>query len=261
MRRLFIVRALVAMGFGMWAASSGMAQDSPDSLVHFRVVPRLSIVHQTGGFPGVDWRWRLMGEYDLARGPNTVAQVAFKNAEIWGSLISKDAVPAIALDVDETFNLEGLNGRVLPTMGPFPVFEFRGTTEDDSKVHLLGAKIGPWMYLRGGVFPPDGGSDYFTYHMRAVARSRPFADLNDDGDVNATDYMLLRKFGNAAGLDGVTFADWRAQIGEKAPDLGMLDAMLNSAMGSLEPAANVPEPAAMGMILIGGVLLAGWRRR
>jgi hypothetical protein len=253
---------LVAAGVALGVASIGWAQiERPDVLRHYRVLPRLSVVHQTGGFAGVDWRWRVMGEYDLARGPSTVSQVSFKNAELWGSLISKDPVPAIALDVDQTFNLEGLTGKVLPTMGPFPVYEFRGTTQDDSKVHLLAAVFGPWMFMRGGVVPPDGGSDYFTYHMRAVARSRPFADMNDDGTVDAADYVLLRKFGNAAGVDGVTAADWSQQFGERAPDLGIMDGMLNSAMGSLGPAANVPEPTAIGLVFIAGLMTVARRRR
>lgn len=261
MKRLIVFRSLVVLSIGLAFASIGMAQVLPHSLVHYRIVPRLSTLHQTGGFAGVDWRYRVMGEYDLQRGATSATQVSFENAEVWGSIISKDPTPAVVLDVDQVLNLEGLSGKVLPTMGPFPVYEFRGTTADESKVHLLGAVIGPWMYLRGETSPPAGGADYFTYHLRAAARSRPFADLNDDGAVNAADYVLLRKFGNATGSDDVTVADWFQQFGERAPDLDVLDGMLNSAIGSLGPAANVPEPAALGMAIVAGVLAICRRRR
>ena len=116
------------------------------------------------------------------------------------------------------------------------------------------------MYLRGGTEPPQGSADYFTYDIRALARSRPFADLNDDGSVNAADYVMLRKNASAASADVATHADWIQQFGETVPDLGAYDAMMSAALGSLAVDA-VPEPASIALVLTGGILLFGWRRR
>jgi hypothetical protein len=252
-------------------ASPGVAQDSPVFLTHYHIVPRLSTLHQTGGFGGFDWRYRLRGHYDLIRGLGWNLDSSdrlgwnpgakFANAEIWGSLISDHPHPAVVLDVDQVLNLEGLRGEQLPVGAPFDVYQFKGKTEDGSAVNLLAAVIGPWMYLRGGTEPPVGSADFFQYHIRAAARPRPFADFNDDGRVDAADYVLLRKLGSSAGADAATFADWRQQVGEQAPDLGGFDSMLNSAMGSLGPPTTVPEPAVVGLATVGGILFACRRQR
>jgi hypothetical protein len=263
MRRRVFARVLLALAGCGFGTAISRAQDlpHPESLTHYRIVPRLSVLRQTGGFGGFDLRYRVKGHYDLHQGVGSLTGAKFENAEVWASPLSHDPTVAMVLDVDQIFNLEGLRGQLLPTAGLFRVYEFKGMTQHDEKVHLFGAVIGPWMYLRGGTMPPDGGADYFTYHLRAAARSRPFADLNDDGIVDAADYVLLRKLGGTAGVDGVTVADWTQQFGETAPDLNAFDLMLSSAIGSLGPSTAVPEPTAIGLILVGGVLLVGRRQR
>jgi hypothetical protein len=79
----------------------------------FKVLPRLSVLHRTGGIAGVNQRFRLSGSYELEQSPLAVfpPMVSFQNAEIWGSLISDRPHPAYVEDVDEILNLEGLTGQ------------------------------------------------------------------------------------------------------------------------------------------------------
>ena len=195
MKRLFFVcLTVVSVTVGLTAKCS-VAQEPSEILDHYRLVPRLSTLHQTGGIAGIDLRYRLLGKYDFRHGTGWTAKAAFENAEIWGSIISDLPTPAYVIDVDQILNLEGLDGKALPVGAPFDVYQFRGLTSDGSSVELFAAVIGPWMYLRGATQPPPGSADYFTYHLRALARSGPFADFNGDGVVDAADYVVLRKHG------------------------------------------------------------------
>ena len=244
------------------------AQDTTLSLDHYRVLPRLSTVHQTGGFAGFDWRFRLLGKYDLVHGDAAGTRAKFANAEIWGSHISDGPVPAVVLDVDQVFNLAGLKGESVPVAAPFDVYRFTGETADGSSVNLFASVFGPWMYVRGGTQPPPGSADFFQYDIRMLARSRPFADFNDDGRVDGADYVLARKAsatGIALAADGITggasIDDWRQQFGETVPDLAAMDRQLSLAMGSASSVGVVPEPTTLALVLVGALLGFGRVRR
>jgi hypothetical protein len=250
-------------------AQPARAQDPPALLDHYRLLPRLSTLHRSGGIAGIDERYRLIGKYDLRHGTGWTAEASFENAEVWGSIISDLPHPAVVLDVDEILNLEGLKGEALPVAAPFDVYQFTGQTADGSSVELFASVIGPWMYLRGGTHPPPDSADYFTYQLRAVARSRPFADFNDDGVVDAADYTVLRDSGGLGGVgaassDDVTagagFAEWKQQFGESVPDFAAMEAMMAGMAAGLAAATATPEPAAMWLAIVGGLLIAGWRR-
>jgi hypothetical protein len=251
------------MVVGSVTTQQSIAQDPAAILDHYRLVPRLSTLHQTGGFGGFDLRYRLLGDYGFAHGTSWTADAKFVDAEIWGSLISDGPTPAYVIDVDQILNLEGLQGKALPVAAPFPVYQFQGHTSDGSSVNLFASVLGPWMYLRGATQPPPGSADYFTYQLRALARSGPFADMNSDGVVDASDYALLRKSGFARGSDvsaGVSFADWRQQFGETVPDLNAMDAVINAALGGGVAVSSVPEPASWGLAIYASFLVAGMRR-
>jgi hypothetical protein len=254
---------LAAVLFGVTAQCS-VAQQAPEFLDHYRLVPRSSTLHQTGGFAGVDLHYRLRGEYDFRHGTGPSAKAAFDNAEIWGSIISDQPTPAYVIEVDEILNLEGLIGEALPVGAPFDVYQFRGHTSDGSSVELLAAVMGPWMYLRGATQPPPGSADYFTYRLRALARSGPFADFNDDGVVDAADFVALRKSRGAGSNDltaGAGFAEWRGQFGETLPDVSTIDTILSAAVVNLATTSAVPEPASLSFAIYSGLLVACLRRR
>jgi hypothetical protein len=268
----FILLCLMVVPAGCGLITQSIhAQDPAEFLDHYRLLPRLSTLHQTGGIAGVDHRYRLIGKYDFRHGSGWTAKASFENAEVWGSIISDLPTPAVVIDVDEILNLEGLRGEALPVGAPFDVYQFKGLTADGSSINLFASVIGPWMYLRGATEPPAGSADYFTYHLRALARSRPFADFNGDGTVDGADYVMLRN-ANAAGggvgiggsndiTAGAGFAELREQFGETVPDLAAMDSMMSAAIGSSFTTAAVPEPTAMSLAILGGVMLAGRRRR
>ena len=270
MKRFSFACLLLVLAATGSLTTPSQAQDPAELLDHYRLLPRLSTLHQTGGIAGFDLRYRLLGKYDFRHGIGWTADASFENAEIWGSILSDGPTPAYVIDVDEILNLEGLKGEALPVGAPFDVFKFTGETADGSSVRLLAAVIGPWMYVQGGTRPPVGGADFFEYDVRMVARSRPFADFNGDGIVNAADYTALRNSGGlngagAAGSDDVTagagYAEWKEQFGETVPDFLALDAMMSAAAAGLGAAAAAPEPASLGLALVVGLFLACWRRR
>ena len=125
------------------------------------------------------------------------------------------------------------------------------------------------MFLRGATEPPPGSADYFTYHIRALARSKPFADFNDDGVVDAADYVMLREAETNGGIGvgsdaltaGVGYVEWAQQFGETTPDLGEIDSALTAAMSSFVTTSAIPEPAAAVLAIVGGLILASCRRR
>ncbi len=263
MRRFFFACLSAVLVVGSVATQRSLAQDPAEILDHYRLVPRLSTLHQTGGIAGFDWRYRLLGDYDFRRGVGSTVGAKFENAEIWGSLISDGPTPAYVIDVDQILNLEGLQGKALPVAAPFDVYQFQGKMSDGSSVNLFASVLGRWMYLRGATQPPPGSADYFEYQLRALARSGPFADMNSDGVVDASDYTLLRKSGVATGSDvtaGASLADWRQQFGETVPDLNAMDAAINAASGSGVAASSVPEPSCWGLAIFAGFLVAGMRR-
>jgi hypothetical protein len=262
MKRLLVVWLCVVACGPM--AERGLAQDPAEILQHFRLVPRLSRMHKTGGIAGVNERYRLTGEFDLSRSTASPSTASFENAEVWGSLISDLPTPAIVEDVDEIFNLEGLRGTQLLVDSPFDIYRFTGELPYDSSVELFAALAGPWMYLQGGTEPPPGSADYFEFDIRALARSRsrPFADFNADGVVDAADYVLARKSHLAGGEPetiGAGLAEWREQFGETVPDIAKMEGALSAAAASFAAATGVPEPACLTLAIGGGVLIAGLR--
>jgi hypothetical protein len=265
MRRFTLLRLFLVLAVGNSLVTLGRAQDPADVLKHFRLIPRLSTLHTTG-IEGPDIHYRLMGKYDFRHGRDWPIQASFENAEIWGSQISDLPTPAIVIDVDELLNLENLRGEALPVAAPFDVYQFKGDTPDGSSVNLFAAVLGPWMVVRGATEPPPI-IDFGTHRFHWVARSRPFADLNDDGVVDTADFVVLRHAESRGtgigseedGTEGVSFADWAQQFGETLPDFGSMDAALSSALAGASAAA-VPEPASASLVLWGTMLFASFRR-
>jgi hypothetical protein len=264
MRRLFLAYfSAVLIVAGVWA-QQGVAQQDVSILDHYRVVPQQSTLHQTGGFAGFDSLYRLTGDYGFAHSFSPAIGAKFVDANISGIPIPPGPTAAAnVIDVDQLLNLDGLTGKLLPVASAFNVYQFQGHSADGSAVNLYASMLGPWMYLRGGTQPPPGSADYFVYQLRALARKGPFADVNGDGVVDASDYTLLRKSGFAGGTDaaaGASFADWRQQFGETLPDLNAMDAMITAAAGSGLESSSVPEPACLGLAIVAGFLVVGSRR-
>src|SRR5262245_48231047 len=269
MNRLFPLQLLVALGALCFSTSASHAQPGPTDVVdHFRLVPRLSTLHQMGGIAGLELDFRLTGEYDFRQRLDERREARFEHAEIWGSQLSDLPTPAYVLDVDEILNLEGLKGEALPVLAPFNVYKFTGETSDKSSVNLFAAVLGHWMFVRGNTEPPPESADFFTYRVQWLARSRPFADVSGNGIVDAADYVLIRDAETSGvaigseldGTAGVSYADWVQQFGETIPDVAKIEAVIGSAVASVAT-GSVPEPASVSVVLLGCVLVAGLRQR
>jgi hypothetical protein len=268
MKRFILLCSLAVLAALGLCTSTSRAQSGPSHVTkHFRLIPRLSMLHRTGGIAGVDERYRLRGEYDFRQRLDDQPEARFEHAEIWGRLISDLPGPEIVLDVDETLNLEGLKGESLPVLAPFDVYKFTGETSDGSSVNLFAAILGNWMFVRGGTEPPPEGADYFTDRVQWLARSRPFADLNGDGVVDAADYVAIRDAQTSGagigseedGTAGVTLADWVQQFGESVPDLTAIDAAISAATSNAPISAAVPEPGALFLAIIAWLTMVNWR--
>lgn len=263
-------------------ASTSRAQTS--SVDHYRFMPRLSALNESGGIGGFDVDFRVMGKFDFTveLGPTDVwppQYVAkFSNVDAWAS----HPILAYVLPLDQTLNLSGLTGWQLPVAAPFDVYRFEGTTQDGSSVKLIAAEIGPWLHLRGETTPPPGSADYFEYELKAVARRTPFADFTQDDAVDNADLArwssrfglkasalegLAQGDANEDGIaDGADFLQWQRQAGEVAPALASLDAMVDAALATVvgnETAAlsAVPEPGSLGLLAVGVVGIALRRQR
>jgi hypothetical protein len=75
----------------------------------------------------------------------------------------------------------------------------------------------------------------------------PSADYNEDGFVDAADYILWRKDPASFGGDPGGYDAWRQSFGQTSPGAG--------------GEGSVPEPAAMMLVAIGMLLCGGLRRR
>jgi MYXO-CTERM domain-containing protein len=272
-RAALLLSACVLVSF----TSVAGAQDFfPPHTKHYRFLPGRSVLLKTGGFAGVEQRFSVYGTFDFTKTLSPLAVYPpiiigdFDNVDAWGVHPILDIVE----DVDAAFNLSGLEGST-QINGPRNVFRFRGETDDGSSVHLWATTVGPWLYMRGETTPPPGSADFFEYRIKAVARSRPFADFNHDDRVDADDLQVWRQHhglpyeavlaGDADGdlkVTGDDFLHWQRQLGELPPSEESLDAALDAAIASIGGAAGaVPEPhAAVLAVLAVGALLT-WRRR
>lgn len=257
-RRLFAV--VVGMSLAASLAGVARAQDFfPWDTRHYEFVPRLSTLVRTGGFGGFHDRYFVRGEYDFSVAPSPLAIFPpiyngdFSNVEAAGVHPIKDEV----IDLDDAFNLSGLTGSTR-YRGPRNVFRFNGTTDDGSRVNLWAAQIGPWMLMRGATKPPEGSADFFEYSIRAVARTRPSADLNGDGKVDVDDLRLWQERPDRLGGD---FVEWQRQLGEQPP-IAEMDAEIDAAVAAAGASLSaIPEPGSMVLAALAGVALVSARRR
>jgi hypothetical protein len=267
MRRIYLVGWAAVLFVGGLLSQSSRGQDPIEILEHYRLLPRASVLHQSGGIAGVHQAYRLTGKYDFTHGVRPHSMAGFEHAEIWGSLISHHPTPAVVIDVDEILNIDGLEGKSLPSHGPLDLYEFRGTIGDGSSIHAHAAVLGRWMYMRGFTEPPPHSADFFEYRFHTLARRGPSADLNDDGVVDAADFVAMRhedRVGHDIRNDltaGAGLSDWRQQFGEATPDLTVMDAMMSSALASFASVGSVPEPTGICLALVGGLLFAILPRR
>jgi hypothetical protein len=261
---ILAVTALLLVSNECWISTECRA-DPPDRLYEYHILPRHSLLHQTGGFAGVNEFYRLRGDYDLHVGwdygtePPTLDPFArFVDPNITGRDITPSHFDFGEIDVDDLLNLTELEGELLPLGAPFDVYEFTGEGDSGERIRLLGVQRGAWMYVRGQMTAPPGSADFFEYQVRWVARQGQWADYNGDGRVDAADYTVMRDSNSLAAVD---MSMWRSQFGEE-PDMAMLESMMDTAAGSLAfTAGSVPEPGTCVLLVVSvGVVAFRYRR-
>jgi hypothetical protein len=222
----------------------------------------LSTLRETGGIAGVDERYPVFGTYDFVTGyryePRIPADVTltryaqFTNVEAYGAHPTMDP----GLSLDWVFNLSGLDGKpVYKSPSGLELYRFEGLAgpdESPSRVELLAARLGRWMYMRGHTEPPC--CDFFEYQLRGVAHQVPSIDLDEDGKVGVDDLKMWQDaYGTSS--SGRDFLSWQRQYGEAAPSLSEFDSLMNEALVAMTAASltSVPEPAGVCMLALGVV--------
>ena len=251
---------------------------------HYRFLPKLSVLNQSGGFGGFDVDHRVMGTFDfeIEIGPTDVSPTEyvakFSDVNAWAS----HPILAYVLPLNQTLNLEGLVGRKVPVAAPIEIYRFDGKTGNGSSVELYAAQIGPWLHLKATTTPPPNVADFFTYELKAVARRTPFADFDGSSSVDSAD---LAKWASRFGLkisagdtlgqgdangdgvtDGADFLAWQRQAGDVAPTAESLDALVTAALATANAASQssittVPEPTTFGLLGIAIAAISKLRPR
>jgi len=154
MNRWRVIYALALSIVGLLWADRLSAQSFPNEIRrHYRFLPRLSVLNESGGIFPRDIDYRVFGTFDWRDTTvNPVADgfISFDNVEAWAS----HPILAYVLDVDEVMGLSNLAGYQLPVLAPFDVYHFTGRTDDASSVELFASVIGPWLRMRGQTTPP-----------------------------------------------------------------------------------------------------------
>ncbi len=125
--------------------------------------------------------------------------------------------------------------------------------------------MGAYSYADGAAFTFDGGFGYntilnnemvFFLHGEVVPEAGTTADANGDGVVDAADYIILKQnFGTSPGV-GAEYGDFDKSGTVDADDL----AILTAAMSGTGAQAVIPEPATLGLLVLGSVGLVRRRR-
>ena len=258
---LGMLRVFLAFILGGCVAWQPAAAQPPDLLKTYRFLPRMSTLHQTGGFAGFDIEFPVLGTFDFVTGyssagfplPTLERYASFTNVDAWAPHPVLDYV----LLIDQTLNLSELEGApVYSDPEGLEVFRFRGREEQGEPFALDVATVGRWLFLRGSNDPQC--CDLFQYDIQAVAHQVPYADRDADGRVDATDLGMWSAGYRAGhtGYDGREFLDWQRAFGEEPPTVAEFDTLLTTAL-----AANgtslfaVPEPNTGALLLVLALLL------
>jgi hypothetical protein len=267
-RSLQLISSIVALA--TWLSPPGLRADPPDIVGSYRFAPKVSTIALIGN---PDHELNVYGTFDFIRGweyrgdPPSVSIVHYADLENVRAWAHNPLSQAPSLDVDGIFNLSGLEGVQLPAASIFDVYKFDGKNLDGDQVELFVSVLGRWLYLRGHtefVERPDRG-----WRMSAFARELPFADFDEDGDVDGEDLTAWNEraglwvgMNDADGDDFQTGADflyWQRQLGETPPDPADFDAAINAALAA--SAAAVPEPATVALFAVAVLLASALRFR
>ncbi len=179
---------------------------------------------------------------------NGAGQIAFRAELTGGDVDGSNDVGIWATDLDGTLQLVARKGdqlEVAPSVfRTINFLEFFANTGNEDGHRSGFNDLGQLGFLAHFT---DGSSGVFVSDLVAVDGSLQ-GDFNNDGTVDAADYVVWRK--TDGGPDG--YDDWRANFSNTLPG--------NAASGNAaEAVAHVPEPSSMLLLALGGVALIARR--
>src|SRR3954452_1849893 len=188
-------------------ANSAFAQP-PDFLRDYAFIPSRTVVHVTGGSPNYNTDLTIAGKFGLVTGydeeisptggvPKLVPHAEFVDVHgiLYNPLIMAP-LPLPGWDLDKTLNLSRLKG----TFADPGVLHFNGVDGQGVPIALDATLRGPLLHLTGmNLLPPTCATctQYIGYKVDALAFTKPYADFNLDGTIDASDFGIWRA---AAGL-------------------------------------------------------------
>ncbi|MEX0611558.1 MAG: hypothetical protein WD738_05455 [Pirellulales bacterium] len=247
---------------------------APDILRNYRFIPSRSTVHVTGGFAGFDWKLEVAGKFGLVTGYGQDVDSPLPVLRPYAQFVDVDAklydprvmapIPMPGWDLDDTLNLTGLKG-TFRLSEPNRLF-FRGEDGQGQPLWLQAMIRGPLIRIVGANDPVNGAdgsvcADCFGYKIDALGHLAPYADFNLDSIIDLGDLEpLLANVGTATGatfergdtdgdgdVDGDDILAWQRQVGPAINLSEFEDAGLG--------ASGIPEPATLGLIVFGVIML------
>jgi len=279
MKRFFfqVPRAAI-VAIAMMMASYAIAQP-PIFLRDYHFVPLRSTAHVSGGSQNYNMNLSILGRFDWATGldevigPNQVpmlvpiGEFADVHAILFNPL-SAAPVPVPGWDLDKTLNLTGLESNYDKASNDFIL---TGVDGQGIPIRLEAALRGPLFHLTGMNFLPPTCftcQQYIGYKVDALAVTRPYADFNLDGVVDAADFAIWRANSGAGGtatfeqgdangdgvVDSADYVVWRHTLG---PATSLNVFAESGGLGT----STVPEPTAIGLAFTAALFVGAYLAR
>jgi hypothetical protein len=279
MKRFFLpLSGAAAFAIAMLFVSRAAAQP-PDILRDYQFVPAHTVVHVSGGAQNYDMDLSVAGKFGLVTGydyevsptahiPTLVPHAEFVDVKaILFNPLSAAPLPVPGWDLDKTLNLSGLKGSFTDPSD----LHFSGADGQGIPIKLDATLRGPLLHLTGMNFLPPTCftcQRYVGYKVDALAVTRPYADFNLDGTIDAADFAVWRGNsgsgvsatfeqgdGNGDGVvDSADYVVWRHTLGP-ATSLNLF-----AESGGLGT-STVPEPTAIGLIFTAALFLGAYLAR
>jgi hypothetical protein len=138
----------------------------------YTFLPELSTLVQTGGIAGVNWTYRIEGNFQLTV-DLTARTAIFSQIDV---VAIDDGPPVQELDLNQEFSLDSLVGFIADD----GTIEFHGKAVNNSDIILSLTFSDDSVHFIGETIPPEGSADFFIFHIDASAQRK---DSNNIGEI------------------------------------------------------------------------------